>query len=304
MPYTWTELFDSIKSRGQIPTGANTGSPFTEGRTRDRANEVLLSKVLPSLLKVRESYYSFDVDTAINATGIYDIHTRAIGGKLENVALIRGTERLDLVLYDEDEVTDTEQPPDGVPGFYLKRNQLILLPPDGDGYTYLRQTILIRPATLVSQDDAAQVTAIDTGTKVVTFTTVPATWLNTNTFEMVQDKPHFDTLGIELAATTVVTGAGGTITFTAALPSRLAVGDWVGLNGQSPVVQLPVEWNPLLAQETAVECLKNSPHAKAYDIAVKDAAELRKELIPLVAPRVEKEGRKLVNRTGILRRGG
>lgn len=303
MPFTWTELLDSIKVRGQIPTGQNTGSPFTEDRIRDRANEVLRTKVLPDLLKVREEFYSYDIDLPIVSTGVYDIHNRAIGGKLDNVALISGTERLDLVLYDEDEIFDTDQAPSYRPGFYLKRNQIVTLPKDGSGYSYLRQTIFLRPAEIVSQDDGAQITAINTSTKVVTFTTVPSTWTTAMLYEMVQQKAHFDSLGIDLVITAITTGAGGTLTFSAALPDRLAVGDWVSLSGESPIVQLPVEWNPLLAQETACECLKNSPHAKAYDIAVKDAERLKKDLIPLVAPRVEKEGKKLVNSSGILRRG-
>jgi hypothetical protein len=66
---------------------------------------------------------------------------------------------------------------------------------------------------------------------------------------------------------------------------------------------LPVEVHPLLAQLVANQCLKNSPHTKAHEEGVKEVMRLEKNVIALLSPRIEKEGKKLVNRTGLLRRG-
>lgn len=298
--YTWTQLEDDIKVKGMIPTSQNT---FTEDRLLAITNNVLLAKLLPNILKARESYYSYDIDTAINATGVYDIHTRAVGAKLDNLALISSNTRLDLVMYLEDELTDITQPPDGKPGFFIKRNQFTILPTNGNGWSYVRQTIFLRPPRIIANADGAQVTAINTSTKVVTFTTVPSTWTASNIFDIVQGAPHFDTLAIDQTISAITTGSGGTLTFVSALPSRLAVGDWISLAGETPVIQVPVEFNSLLSQYAANECLKNGSDPKAYETGVADAKELLEGLMSLITPRVEREGKVLVNRTGMLRRG-
>lgn len=298
--YTWTQLMDDIKVKGMIPTSQNT---FTEERLLSITNNVLLAKLLPQILKARESYYSYDIDTAVNASGVYDIHTRAVGGKLDNVALVDGDRRKDLAMYFEDEITNLGQPPDGKPGFFIKRNQFTILPTDGAGYSSVRQTIFLRPARIVANSAGAQVTAFNTGTKVVTFAEVPSSWTTASLLDIVQGQPHFDTLAINQVITAVTTGSGGTVTFSSALPDRLAIGDWVSLFGESPVPQVPAEFNSLLSQYAANECLKNGSDPKALETGIADAKDLLESLMGVITPRVEREGKVLVNRTGMLRRG-
>lgn len=298
--YTWTQLMDDIKVKGMIPTSQNT---FTEERLLSITNNVLLAKLLPQILKARESYYSYDIDTAINSTGVYDIHTRAVGGKLDNVALIDGVRRKDLALYLEDEITNLGQPPDGKAGFFIKRNQFTILPTDGSGYSSVRQTIFLRPARIVANSSGAQVTAFNPATKVVTFSEVPSGWTTASVLDIVQGQPHFDTLAINQTISAITTGSGGTITFVSDLPDRIAIGDWVSLFGESPVPQVPAEFNSLLAQYAANECLKNGSDPKALETGIADAKELLDSLMGVITPRVEREGKVLVNRTGMLRRG-
>ncbi len=119
-------------------------------------------------------------------------------------------------------------------------------------------------------------------------------------YELVQADPHFDTLGFDLVVTSVT---ATTVVFSATLPTRLAVGDWVGLSGQSPVIQCPLELHPYLAQEAANYCLRGQVDNEAYKAGLEEADRLRKDLETLFTPRIQKEGRKIVNRTRILRRG-
>ena len=283
-----------------IPTSQST---YTQARFLVMVNDEIRSYIVPLIMRCRENYFSYDIDTDINSTGIYDISTRAMGSKAQNAALINGTERQDLSWISEEELISTDQTPTGKPGVYFKRNQIVLVPPTDHGYGTFRQTIFLRPCEVVAQESAAVITAINTGTKTVTCTTVPSTWTTSNTFELVQANPHFDSLSIDQTITAVVTGSSGTITFTDTLPSRLAVGDWVGLAGQSPIIQLPLEGHALLSQRVANQCLKNSPHTKAYETGVKEAESLEKALTGLISPRMEKEGKKVYSRNGMLRRG-
>lgn len=297
MAYTWTELLDDIKVRGSIPTSQST---YTEARLLRLADAVFRSKILPIVDKVREGYYSYDVDFTVANGSSFLIPTRAVGAKLENVAYLNGNQRQDATRYYEEELLDLTLAPSWKPGFYLKRNRIFPVPSDGGGYTTLRLSIIMRPNKFCVNSDACQVTAINTGTKTLTFDTVPD-WDTGDTLDIIQDSPHFDWLAIDQVVTAVTTT---TIAFSSALPADLAVGDWVSLAGETPVIQCPVELHPLLAQEVANVCLKAQTDQAAYTLG-KDEAELIKEgIIALLSPRVEQEGRKISNRTGLLRRRG
>jgi hypothetical protein len=297
---TWTELLDDIKVRGMIPTSQNT---FTEARLLRLTKAAILSKVMPLADRVQEGFYSYDFDTLLNATGLYDINRRAVGAKLLDAFLVVGDDTFQLTRYFEQDLQNADSPP-GDYGFVLKRNQVRLVPRVPSAWTHFRQTILLQPANLVSVDDAAQITGIDTVTGVVTCATVPSSWTTGDTFDTVQAEAHFDTLSLDLVASAVVTGALGTLTFAPAdLDSRLAVGDWVSLSGESPVVQVPEALLPLLAQEVANIALKSQTDQTAYKLGIDEVKEMRQAILTLVSPRVRAAGKKIVNRTGILRRG-
>lgn len=299
MPYTSTELIEDIKTRGAIPTSQKT---FTEEKILRIANSAMRSKIVPIINKLQENYFSFNVDTLVNATGIYPINTRAVGAKLEDVCSVSGDVRNPLVKYREIDLQNLTEAPNE-PGYYLKRNSIYTVPTVPPGAAYLRQSIVLRPNKIVSVDDAAEVTAIDTGTKIVTFSNVPATWTASDLYDFVQSKPHFDSLSIDAVAVAVVTGASGTIEFQDALPSGLAVGDWVSLAGETPIVQAPEDYHDLLAQEAANICLRAQTDPEALKNGIEEASEMRKDLMILLSPRVESSGKKIVCRSGILRRG-
>lgn len=300
MAYTWTELLDEIKVRGAIPTSQNT---FTEARLLALTNSELRTKILPLVDQLREAYYSYDVDTAINASGVYPIHTRAVGAKLLNVALIDGDNRKELTQYTESDVDNYAESPESE-GFFLKRSQIYIIPRIATGFSLLRQTILLRPGQVITNSDAAKITNINPISGNITFETVPAGWVSDDLFDMVQAQPHFDTLGIDLEISGISTGAAGVLTFTASdISSRLAIGDWVSLKGETPVIQTPVELQPLLAQYVANVCLKSQGDVNAYNLGIEAVKEMKDDLSKLLSPRVNDLGRKIVNRTGILRRG-
>lgn len=297
MAYTWTELLDDIKVRGSIPTSQST---YTEARLLRLADAVFRSKILPLVDKVREGYYSYDVDFTIANGSSFLIPTRAVGAKLENAAFIYGSQRQNAIRYYEEELTDMSLSPSIKPGFYIKRNRVFPVPTDGGGYTTLRLTIVMRPNRLCVSSDACQVTAINTGTNTLTFTVVPD-WDTSDTLDIVQQDPHFDWLAIDQAITSVTTT---TIAFASALPADLAVGDWVSLAGETPVIQCPVELHPLLAQEVANVCLKAQTDQAAYALGKEEAELIKEGITSLLSPRVEQQGRKISNRTGLLRRSG
>lgn len=300
MAYTWTEFIDQTKSRCALPTSQTT---YTTARLLALTNAEFGSRLVPIIDKIREGYYSYDIDTPLNSTGVYDIHSRASGAKIISACLIDDTERYELTRYFERDLEDYNTSPCNY-GYYLKRSQLILVPRQPSSWPTLRQTIFLRPPRIVDNESAAQITNINTGTGDITCDTVPTSWTTADTFDMVQQNPHFDTLSLDLTISAITTGSGGVLTFTpAALSSRLAVGDWIGLSGESPVIQAPVEVQPLLSQYVANILLKGQGDTASYKAGVEDAKNLRESILSLISPRSQNEGKKLVNRTGILRRG-
>lgn len=297
----WEDLLDDIKTRAPIPSSQST---YNETRLLRLTNGELRARIVPMVDKVRENYYLFDVDTAINSTGVYDIHKRAVGAKLFSLSLVDGQKKKSLAFYTSNEIEDFDSAP-GDEGFFFKRSQVILCPRVPSSWSYLRQTLLLSPNNIVASDDAAQITNINTGTGVLTCSSVPSTWSTANKFDIVQSQAHFDTLSIDLTASIVTTGTSGSVTFaTTDLPSRLAVGDWISLAEQTPVVQCPVEFHPLLAQLVANVVLRSQGDVQSLQTGMQNAKELMDSLKDLISPRIQGEGKKIVNRTGMLRRGG
>ena len=295
MAYTTTELLDSIKVRAAMPTNQNT---YTTARMLAIADDELRAYFIPLIMKAREYYYAYDVTTSLNATGVYDIHTRAIGGKLINAYLLSGTQKLDLAWLNEEEMTQTDQPADGRPGIYFKRSQVFLKPAD-PGYDSLVQTILLRPGNLCATSAAAQITGISGTTLTFASSTIPSTWTTSNTFDLVQQNPHFDTLGIDLTASSITST---TIVLSATPSSRLAVGDWISLANTTPVVQIPVELQNLHSTKCAATILRAQGSKDSADRADAEIKEMEKNVWPIYSQRIEDEGKKIVQRNGILRR--
>jgi hypothetical protein len=298
--YTWEDFLDEVKTLGMVPTAQDT---FTEARFLRLTWGQMISRILPLVGKVQEGFYEYDFDQSLNATGVYDIPTRAIGSKVVKVALLNGASIYPLTRYYEDSQGDLSAAPAGDYGFKLKRNQVILLPNVPSGWSQVRITVSLRPNRIITNGDAAQVTDINTGTQTVTCETVPSDWVAGSTYDIVQQNPHFDWLSIDQAVAAVTPGAGGTIEFSSALPTRLQVGDWVALAGESPIIQIPEVLHPLLAQYVANVTLKGQGDAEAYKLGVEAAKEIREDVLSLINPRVQTEGKKIVNRTGLLRRG-
>lgn len=298
MLVTTDDLIADIKIRGSIPTSQDR---FTNARFLSLANAELQSKVFPLVLKSRQNYYEYDIDTAINASGLYALPTRAYLGGISNVALIDSSRRLDLPWLSEEVETDLDQPQDSTAGIILKRNTIQLKPKAGQGYTSLRMTILLRPGLFVLESAAAQITAISGTTLTFAASTIPTTWTTSNTFDLIQGNPHYDHLGIDLSASSV----GATTIVLSSTPSdRLAVGDWIALAGQSPIVQLPEAFSYLLSQRVANTCMRSMGDMNGFKAGEALANEMEKELTGAIQPRIQKEAQRIVNRTGILRRNG
>lgn len=295
---TTDDLIADIKIRGAIPTSQDR---FTNARFLSLANSEMQIKVLPMVIRARQNYYEYDVDTAINATGLYPISTRSYLGLVSNVGLVDSNQRFDLPWLSEESEIDLDAPRDANAGVILKRNTIQLKPKDGAGYTSLRMTILLRPGLFVLEAAAAQITGISGTTLTFAASTIPSTWTTSNTFDLIQGNPHYDHLGIDLSAASV---GATTIVLSETPNTRLAVGDWISLAGQSSVIQLPEAFSYFLSQRVANTCMRAMGDRAGYEAGKDIAKDMEEELKDSIQPRIQKEAQRIVNRTGLLRRNG
>jgi hypothetical protein len=285
--YTTTDLINRVKRNAMMPTSQNT---FTDARFVEILNEVMLSEIVPMIKTVNEEFFITIKDYSMSSTQReYDIPTRAVGGSINDVDVVTGsgdgeiTNTLTLIsTADMKRFTEST--------FYLKNNK-IRLNGQLDDTSTVRMRYEARPNNLVVTTDAAQISAIDTDTNIVTVSSIPATWSTGEVLDMIKQKPHFDSLAIDQTTTLI---SSTDITFSS-LPSNLAVGDWLAQAEHSPIAQIPVEAQILLCQGAAVKCLEALGDMKNISTANRKYEDLKVYFLDIISPRVGKEVKTINN---------
>lgn len=285
-PYTTTYLLASLRRRGMIPS---TDEALATADFLAFADEELQTEVVQVLLAAREEYLVSKIpydQTIVSGTTTYAIPPRAIGGKLRQVLTVDSNG-------DECPLTRVEPEHSGSDAGYMFEGNTIELTSTQITGT-LRQTYFMRPNRLVATTAVGLISAINTGTGVITCN-VPSTFTTSERFDFVKGTPGFECLAIDKTPSAV---GGASITFsTSDLPSGLAVGDYVCLAGESPIPQIPVELHPFLSQRIVVRALEALGDPKAA-VAEKTADRLRARAVSLIAPRDQGARRVIINRNG------
>ena len=274
MAFDTTRLVSQVVIKGALPDGR-----FTDNEILDLAYDSLLGEILPIVMAARQDYYVVSSDTTVGTSSTFPVPYRAQNGVLREVKLVRGTEIIDL---DRIKLDDVDSSVTGLPNsFYLQGNSVVLYPaPASDTGDTLRLFYWVRPSRLVTVAECGVITAIVGN--IVTATT-PATWTTTNTFDLVQGRAHFDILGTDLAATSV---SSSSITLTATVPTRLAVGDYICLSQETCLPQLPPEGHIALVQCAVTSALEAMGDPAATASAQK-AGMLKDGFTSVVKTRVE-----------------
>lgn len=298
MSWTTTDLLNAIKKRALIPSSQQT---YTDSDLLQFANDELQMQIVPMLLSVREEYLVEKYSVSIVAsTANYTIPTRAIGRKLRELdyvdsqGYVRLIPRLDHAEYPQVgfqlDVGDPQS-------YYLQADDIILDPtPSTTTSGTLRMFYFQRPNDLVSVNAVSTITAINTSTNVVTVNLIPSTFSVGTLCDFVMGTPGFRNRAIDQAITALGTN---TITF-ASLPTGLAVGDYVCLAGQAPVVQMPTELFPVCAQRVVVKVLEGLGDAQGVQVAQAKLQEMEQRVLQLLSQRVEGSAKKIINQRSIL----
>jgi hypothetical protein len=308
--FTNTNLLDDVKRRTFMPANQIT---YSDEDILHYADEELQIGIVPLLMSVREDYFVAYIDTTIDAnTAGYDIPERAIGTKLKDVTVIEttalNTPPGSIVEISIPRIQSDQGPTrmlNNYPGFYVRENQIILQNPNAFDGKFLRQYYFKRPK-LVPVTQGSKITALGpqvftpvlaANQVVVDF--VPPGFGSSNTVDLIQAKPGFRTVLMDLP----ITCSGLVITFTSltTLPTNLQIGDWICLAGETTIPQIPVELHPILAQRVAVKVLEGLGDVTNLQAAQVKLKEAEHSVLMMISNRVEGEPQKIVNPYSCLR---
>jgi len=293
--YTTTSLVAAIKRRGSIPTAQQL---FTDTDFIDLANDELGSNILPLIIKTREEYFvsytDYNVgDYMVDGQVKINIPYNAIGGKLRDVCFVTNSSSnpvlISLPRLSLEDISagyiDFAKPS----GFYIQGNYIILYPNTVNQGT-VRLYYLKRPSKLVSTSEAGYITGINTGTNEVTLSFVPNDWTTADTVDIIQPIQPFSIMKTALSISAI---SSPTITLSSV--EGLSVGDWVCLEGESTIPQIPIEAHLTLAQATVVKCLEAMGDREGMQAAEAKLKQNKEDFLSLINPRVDGAPKKVTN---------
>ncbi len=285
--YTTTNLLTSIERQSFAPARQST---FDTTDILELADEVSKTTILPAILSAREEYYLYYEDLSItNNVAAYTIPSRSYGLTVRDVQVIdangnvRALERTSIDRLQYMSNSSDRNSPDM---FYVQGDQIVLVPTPNATQSTLRLYYFLRPSSFVETSDAAVISTINTSTNIVTVSTIPSSWVTGDTFDLIQGKGGHRHLSIELISTLV---SGTSITLPS-LPTGLAVGDYITLAGQTPVVQMPPDFQPILATLVAAEMLLSMSQPRGEKVlakALRNLGAVQKMLTPRVVGKEE-----------------
>lgn len=246
--YTSDTVIAGIKRRGSIPTsqGLLQTSDFLAF-----INSEIESIVVPLILDHRQEYFVTYTDISVVAgTDTYDIPSDSIALGIReavyvdvNGKIIDQLEQLSLEKVSSDSSVIAE-------GYYFLGNSVVIYPKPASAKT-LRLYYHKDPNEVVASSDCGQITAIDTENNILTLSNVPSSWTTSDTIDVISSTPGFNT-----KATGVSISAISSPTVTVSSVENLSVGDWVALEGFTPIPQIPKNTFKIVEQAAVIKCLE------------------------------------------------
>lgn len=299
MAVTADSVLAGVKRRAVVPTNQVT---LDDDDILKLIDDVIKVHVVPLVDSTNGEFFVTSELEAITASqDNYSIPYRAIGRTLRDLKIKNTTsnnvrncpyvEPPDIHLY-----TDTTLDY----GHYFKGDEIYLVPSVPSTFSAtesLEKWYKIRPSSLVKLANAAKVTSVSSPSVEVDAAGDIAT---NSVIDFIKGKSGNRIYSIDKTCTNV---AGTTLTFAAAdIPSSLEAGDYVSLQGTSPVVtMIPDECSPWIERLAAREVLLSIGDDVGADKLAPGIAQERTNLLMLLEPRNEGEPKVIINRSGLVR---
>ncbi len=288
---TSEDLLESVKTSVTIPANQVL---LTNPRILMFANEEIDSKVVPLISSLNQDYFvEIEEEAAVSGESEYSIPYRSIGRTLRDLKIsdssgsVRDVTKMAL---EDAHLNKWESLP---LSFYFRSDKIVIIPTPNSNDLTLQKFYIRKPSDLVEMSSAGKVTAVSTNT--LTLDNVPTSFA-ANTVDIIQGRQGHSLRMMDTAVTSV---SGSQVTVASA--TGAAIGDYVALSGKSPVIQLPDEAFPYLSFlvcKRVLDAIGDFDGASQLD---KEILVRKKNLEMLLAPRIEGEQTKIVNRYGLLR---
>lgn len=291
--YTTTKLVEAIRRRGSIPSSQQL---FSTNDFIALANDEMETVIIPNIMSVREEYFVGYEDVSVTASNTpqeISIPSDAIGQKLRDLCWVDDNGQLSSIPRLELEQASGTQYLDPMIsqsyGFMIRANKIVLYP-GNSGTGTLRIYYYKRPLELTNTSECGQVTEINTNTNEVTLTFLPSDWTTSDTVNVIGQSQPFETKVTSVQITNVSFPV-----VTLASVDNIAVGDWVALEGYSPIPQIPVEAHKVLAQATVVKCMEAMGDREGMQAAQGKLKKNITDMFKLISPRVDGAPKKITN---------
>jgi len=254
---------------------------------------------------VREDYFVDTLTYSLSDSSVreFEIPARAMGLKLKDVTVVdsNNNER-SLSRYNVEDVHDVYPDIAQYPNtysFYLKNNKVCIIGTP-TGFVTLKLYFFKRPNSLVLPSSCGQITAIATSSNSITVSSLPSTFIVGTTVDIVKQNSGNETLFEDYVISSV---SGTTVTFTGTLSSAagLAIGDYMCLSEQAPVIQIPRDLYSLLAQAVAVKIAEAMGDYNGLQATKARFKEMQASVLNLITPRVEGEPLKVISNNTIMK---
>lgn len=298
MAWTTTNLLSQVKVRAGWPS---SGGYLTDAEILSLADDEMLVTVAPLLRAAREEYWVVqgpDVALSSSVTSVR-IPPRALGSALRDVLIVQGTSiwsAPEISPEDSWRYQSSGNPAWKSPCAFFCEGSYVRFVPSANAAGYsARLKYYRRPSQMVPLDEAVVVTTA-TAPAIGFSGTAPTGWV-AGDYDAIDALSPYDATADSFAVTVVADGA----LTVASIPDGLEVGNYVALEGTSPVPQIPVALAPILVLATVRACLESSGDTQSAAAAAQQLQRKSEAIRALIEPRVTGERLVVINRSSALR---
>lgn len=301
MVVTTDAILAGVKRRAVVPSNQIT---LDDDDILILIDDVIKMYAVPLIDSCNGEYFVTSEDTTITASvSNIDIPYRAIGRAVRDVLIVdndTGDERDCPYIEPENAIYYDSYASQF--GHYFEGDQLVLVPGVPSTYTgneSVRIKYKLRPSQLVKLNTAAKVSSISSPTIDVESVGNIAT---SSVVDFISGKSGNRIYSMDKTCTNV---SSTTLTFAAAdIPSSLAVGDYISIQGTAPVVtMIPDECKPWIENLGARQVLLAIGDDIGADKLIPEITQGRQNLLSLFEPRNEGEPKIILNPNNLARRG-
>ena len=287
MDYTTSAIIEGIKGKINVPT--SQGLYPDDASFLQLVDRELRSRVVAFVLSLRQDFLLVREEIElVNGQTAYDLPDR----------MFSPSEVMYKQNNDEFELAPIQPGVINNGGYYFLNEKIVIganLRADALVIYYYR-----RPGFLVPTTSAAQITNIS-GVTLTTIGTLTSSFINGVTVDLIEGTPPFRPVSDSVIATTISSNTVGTVTtntFTMAStpPSNLVIGDWIAIENESPIPQIPYEAFHYLELCSSLRILMAGGYMQQYGMAMKDLNQLEADLKRILVPRADRQSKRITTR--------